>query len=66
MELHFTDAPVEVLWERIQERNRTVSEGSFKFTREDLELWLSWFQEPKPQELFTYDNYDPPGCETAL
>ncbi len=56
VELHYLEVPMEELWRRLDERNENLPEGSFLVTREDLELWLTWFQKPDPEELMTFDN----------
>jgi predicted kinase len=39
------------LWRRLERRNADLPEGSFTVTKEELDLWSSWFQEPSADEL---------------
>lgn len=55
VELRFLDASVDDLWERVQARNRDATED-FKVTREELELWASWFEMPDEDELSLFDS----------
>jgi predicted kinase len=51
VELHFIDAPVEVLFERIRERNRE----SPSITFEDMAKWSEDFERPSPEEMALFD-----------
>jgi predicted kinase len=51
VELHFIDAPVEVLFERIRRRNRE----SPPITREDIVKWSERFERPSLEEIALFD-----------
>jgi len=51
VELHFLDAPVEVLFDRIRRRNRE----SPQITLDDLVEWESIFERPSAEELALFD-----------
>lgn len=57
VELHYLEVPKEELWLRIEQRNTSASDDFFKITREELELWWSWFEPPEQAELQTYDAF---------
>ena len=54
VELHFIDAPLEVLFERIHRRNRE----SPPITFEDIMKWNEGFERPSAEEMALFD---PPG-----
>ena len=51
VELHYLDAPEEVLWERIQRRGMEEP----PISREALAGWIEAFQAPTPEEMVLYD-----------
>ena len=51
VELHFIDAPVEVLFERIRRRNRE----SPPITFEDIVKWSEGFERPTREEMALFD-----------
>ena len=51
VELHFIDAPVEVLFERIRQRNRE----SPAITFEDIVKWNEGFDRPSEEEMALFD-----------
>lgn len=51
VELHFLDVPLDVLFERVRNRNME----SPPITREDLDLWDKQFQRPSAEELKLFD-----------
>jgi predicted kinase len=51
VELHFVDAPVEVLFERIRRRNRE----SPAITFEDIVKWNEGFERPSEEEMALFD-----------
>jgi predicted kinase len=55
VELHFLDAPSEVLWERIEDRNAAPPWNRFPIQRAHLEEWMGIFQAPEPSELVLFD-----------
>lgn len=50
-ELHFLDVGREELWWRLSRRNANVPPGTFVVTRDQLDLWWSWFEPPTADEL---------------
>ena len=55
VELYFLDAPIENLWERIQQRNK--KDYPFKIPFEYLKKWHAVFQPPSAEEIKAYDLY---------
>jgi len=53
VELHFLDAPVNVLFDRIQRRNME----SPRITFEDLEKWAEMIQRPSAEEMALFDRH---------
>lgn len=51
VELHFLDAPLNVLWDRIRLRNAEFP----PITLNDLMTWESHFQRPSPEEMSLFD-----------
>lgn len=51
VELHFLDAPVETLFEKIRGRNRK----SPPITLDDLEKWSEMFERPSEEEMALFD-----------
>lgn len=51
VELHFLDAPIDVLLERLHRRNRE----SPPVTREELSSWARYFEAPAPEETALFD-----------
>jgi predicted kinase len=51
VELRFLDVSRDELWARLERRNADLPPGTFEVTVEQLDLWLSWFQPPSPEEL---------------
>lgn len=46
------ECPLEIIWERLEKRNRTVEENAvFFITKESLEKWNGFFEPPTPEEL---------------
>jgi predicted kinase len=54
--LHFLDAPVEVLWERIRARNAEAP----PITLEDLREWDAAFERPTAEEMALFDRSEIP------
>lgn len=52
VELHFLDAPIDVLLERLHRRSRE----SPPITREELVRWAQLFEVPTPEELVLFDS----------
>jgi predicted kinase len=56
VELHYLDAPVEVLWRRLELRNEEVRPGAVHIKRSDLEKWAAQFEAPDAVELALFDG----------
>ncbi len=52
VELHFLDAPVEVLFDRIRRRNAETP----AITLEDMQEWAQTFERPSPEERALFDQ----------
>lgn len=48
--LIFFDAPLDELWARITRRPES-RDGTLEITREELDIWASWFEPLDPEEL---------------
>ena len=55
VELHFLDEPLEVLWDRVRERDVERRLGRRPLTRADVDAYADKFQRPDGQELALYD-----------
>lgn len=53
--LEFLDVPLEVLHERIEERNRHLPPGMFHISPEELDEWITWFEPPAAEELRSFN-----------
>jgi predicted kinase len=51
VELHYLDVSLDELWARLSERNANLPPGTFHVTREQLDLFDSWFERPTAEEL---------------
>jgi predicted kinase len=51
VDLRYLDVPREELWERLSQRNANLPPGTFAVTKEQLALWLGWFEPPGADEL---------------
>jgi predicted kinase len=49
--VHFLDVPRDELLRRLALRNAALPADTFHITDEQLDLWLSWFEPPVPDEL---------------
>jgi len=58
VELHFLDLFREELWQRLERRNSNLEEGNIKVSRDQLDLWMNWFEPPEIDELRGYDNFE--------
>jgi predicted kinase len=52
VELHFIDAPIDVLFDRIQRRSQECP----PIERADLEKWAEIFERPTPEEMALFDE----------
>lgn len=51
VELRYLEIGRDELWARLSKRNANLPPGTFVVTKEQLDLWWSWFEPPTPQEL---------------
>ncbi len=50
--IHYMDVPLDVIWERLADRNRTAGENAVFFVgKEELEAWSRMFEPPSEEEL---------------
>jgi len=49
--LHFLDVPRDELLRRLAQRNAALPSDTFQVDNAQLDLWLSWFELPTPDEL---------------
>jgi predicted kinase len=56
VELHVLDAPVNVLWRRLVQRNATTPPGRRRFTRSELDEWSRQFEHPDAAERALFDR----------
>ncbi len=57
--LEMLDPPLEVLWNRVQDRDREREVGSRGITRADMEEWSKIIERPTAGELADYDPMPP-------
>lgn len=50
IQVHLLDPPLDMLWQRLQERNANLPPNTFPITRAELEEWNGWFQRPSAEE----------------
>lgn len=50
--LHYFDVPEHELWQRLEQRNSDLPNGTFEITREMFELFSGWFEPPGADENF--------------
>ena len=53
VDLRYLAVPKEELWARLSRRNADLPPGTFRVTREELDLWWDWFEPPTADELST-------------
>ena len=56
VELHVVDAPVDMLWHRLEQRNAEAPPGRRRFTRPELVEWAALFEMPDAEERALYDR----------
>ncbi len=56
VELHYLEASVDELWQRLERRNRQPAPGAVPISRSDLERWATRFEPPGPDELVLFDQ----------
>lgn len=50
VELHYLAVARDELWCRLARRNANLPPGTFTVNEAELDLWLSWFEAPTPDE----------------
>ena len=50
VELHYLAVARDELWRRLALRNANLPSGTFTVNEAELDLWLSWFEAPTPDE----------------
>lgn len=50
VELRYLDVPRDELWRRLSKRNAELPSGTFPIREDQLDLWLTWFEPPTPDE----------------
>ncbi len=50
VELHYLAVTRDELWRRLARRNTNLPPGTFAVNEAELDLWLSWFEAPTPDE----------------
>jgi predicted kinase len=61
VELRFLDAPLDVLWSRVQAREADGVANGPPLCRDDMERYAAGFQAPDAEELALYDAPDRPA-----
>ena len=51
VELHYLAVSRDELWSRLSKRNANLPPGTFAVTKEELDLWSTWFEVPNEDEL---------------
>ena len=51
VELHYLAVDRAELWRRLQLRNAALPPATFAVSEADLDLWISWFEPPTPEEM---------------
>lgn len=60
VELHFLDAPVDVLTARVADRNRSLPDGAPRIDPALVAFWADRIQRPDAEELALFDAPGPP------
>jgi len=55
VELIYLNVEHDELWARLSKRNENLPPGTFVVQKEQLDLWLSWFEPPTAEELDQYN-----------
>ena len=50
VELNYLQVERDELWARLAKRNQALPPGSFAVREDQLDLWMSWFEAPTPDE----------------
>ncbi|WP_130439169.1 AAA family ATPase [Kribbella rubisoli] len=56
-EIVVLDLPLQVLWERLEQRNENLPDATFPVTREELEEWNRMFEVPTADEVRRWDHH---------
>ncbi|MEI6532397.1 MAG: ATP-binding protein [Candidatus Roizmanbacteria bacterium] len=57
VELHYVNAPMDIITERIHKRNQNLDHESMEVSLEELPTYHGWFEEPTDEEGQKYDVY---------
>lgn len=49
--IHYMDVPVDILYDRLEKRNREAAEGVVVIPKHEMDRYLGIFQPPSPEEL---------------
>lgn len=50
VQLYYLNVSCDELWKRLSNRNANLEAGTFAVSKEQLDLWSSWFEPPTPDE----------------
>ena len=56
-EIVVLDLPLDVLWERLRQRNENLPGATFRVSREELEEWSATFEVPTADEVQRWDHH---------
>jgi predicted kinase len=56
-EIVVLDLPLDVLWERLRQRNENLPGATFRVSREELEEWNATFEVPTADEVRRWDHH---------
>jgi hypothetical protein len=56
VELRFLDMPIEILWQRLNDRKREAPSRHPKIEFDDLARWAAGFEPPDHDEIRLYDK----------
>lgn len=55
--LHYLDVSIATIKEHITHRNMNLPRGSFRIDPDEIDTWVSWFEQPDEVELEKYDEF---------
>lgn len=55
--LHYMDLPINLIWDRINQRNQLLPHDCFHINRDELNQWMRWFVPPDQEEIKLYNGY---------
>ncbi|WP_134104323.1 AAA family ATPase [Kribbella pratensis] len=56
-EIVVLDLPLDVLWERLRQRNENLPGATFRVSRKELEEWSATFEVPTADEVERWDHH---------